>query len=56
MRTKRLVKEIEEAFSTVTGQEICEEEVTLIQGIQLPRDEEFTLTKDTKASEGDIKK
>ena len=47
-------KEIAEAFSTMTGQEICEEEVSLIQGIQLPREEESNLTEDTKALEEDV--
>ena len=42
------------AFSTVTGKEICEEEVSLIQGIQLQEEEESNLTKDTDASEGDV--
>ena len=51
---KATVKEIVEAFSTMTGQEICEEEVSLIQGIQLPEEEESNLTEDTEASEGDI--
>ena len=51
---KATVKEIAEAFSTMTGQEIFEEEVSLIQGIQLPEEEESNLTKDTEASEGDV--
>ena len=33
---KPTAKEIAEAFSTMTRQEICKEEVCLIQGIQLP--------------------
>ena len=45
------MKEIAEAFSIVTGQEISEEEVSLILDIQLPEDE-GDLTKDTKALEG----
>ena len=51
---KATVKEIAEAFSAMTGQEICGEEVSLIQGIQLPEEEEFNLTEDTEASEGDV--
>ena len=47
-------KEIAEAFFTMTGQEICEEEVSLIQGIQLPEEKESNLTKDTEASEEDV--
>ena len=50
---KATAKEIAEAFSTITGQEICEEEVSLIQDIQLPEDEESDLTKDVEALEGD---
>ena len=38
----------------MTGQEICEEEVSLIQGIQLPEEEQFNFTEDTEASTGDI--
>ena len=34
----------------MTGQEICEEEVSLIQGIQLPDKEDSNLIKDTEAS------
>ena len=44
---KPTAKEIAEAFSTMIGQEICEEEVSLIQGIQLPDKEDSNLTKDT---------
>ena len=44
-------KEIAEAFSAVTGQEISEEEVSLIQDIQLPKEEMNGSTKDTEASE-----
>ena len=51
---KATVKEIAEAFFATTGQEICEEEVSLIQGIQLPEEEESNLTKDTEALEGDV--
>ena len=36
----------------MTGQEICEEEVSLIQGIQLPEEEESDQTEDSEASEG----
>ena len=50
---KATAKEIVEAFSAVIGQEICEEEVSPIQDIQLPEDEESDLTKDVKALEGD---
>ena len=48
---KTIVKEISEAFSAVTGQEISEEEVSLIQGIQLPDDEVDDQTKDIEALE-----
>ena len=48
---KPTAKEIAEAFSTVTGQEICEEEASLIQGIQLPDKEDSNLTEDTEALE-----
>ena len=51
---KHTAKEIAEAFSAVTGQEICEEEVSLIQGIQLPEEEESNLTEDTEALEEDV--
>ena len=47
---KPRAKEIAEAFSTMIGQEICEEEVSLIQGIQLPDKEDSNLTEDTEAS------
>ena len=47
---KTIAKEIAEAFSAVTGQEISEE-VSLIQGIQLPEDEVDDQTKDMKALE-----
>ena len=48
---KTIAKEIAEAFSAVTGQEISEEEVSLIQGIQLPEDEVDDQTKDMEVSE-----
>ena len=51
---KPTAKEKAEAFPAMTGQEICEEEVSLIQGIQLPEEEESNLTKDTDASEEDV--
>ena len=51
---KPTAKEIAEAFSTVTGQEICEEEVSLIQGIPLPDEEDSNLTEDTEASEEEV--
>ena len=51
---KPTAKEITEAFSTVTGQEICKEEVSLIQGIQLPDEEDPNLTKDTEALEEEV--
>ena len=44
-------KEIAAAFSAVTGQEISEEEVSLIQDIQLPEEEINGSTKDTEALE-----
>ena len=44
-------KEIAAAFSAVTGQEISEEEVSLIQDIQLPKEEMNGSTKDTEALE-----
>ena len=50
---KTTVKKIAEAFSAVTGQEISEEEVSLIQGIQLPEDEVDDQTKDVEALEED---
>ena len=43
---KATAKEITEAFSAVTGQEISEEEVSLIQDIQLPGDEVDDETED----------
>ena len=48
---KTIAKEIAEVFSAVTGQEISEEEVSLIQGIQLSEDEVVDQTKDMEASE-----
>ena len=44
-------KEIAEAFSAVTGQEISKEEVSLIQDIQLPKEEMNGSTEDTEPSE-----
>ena len=44
-------KEIAAAFSAVTGQEISEEEVSLIQDIQLPKEEINDSTEDTEALE-----
>ena len=44
-------KKIAEAFSAVMGQEISEEEVSLIQDIQLPKEEMNGSTEDTEASE-----
>ena len=44
-------KEISEAFSAVTGQEISEDEVSLIQDIQLPEEEMNSSTQDTEALE-----
>ena len=51
---KPTAKEITEVFSTVTGQEICKEEVSPIQGIQLPDEEDSNLTEDTEASEEEV--
>ena len=51
---KATTKEIAEAFSIMTRQEICEEEVSLKQGIQLPEKEESNLTKDTEALKGGV--
>ena len=51
---KPTIEEIKEAFSAVTGQEICEEEVSLIQGIQLPDEENTNLTKDTEVLEEEV--
>ena len=44
-------KEIAVAFSVVMGQEISEEEVSLIQDIQLAKEEMNSSTEDTEASE-----
>ena len=44
-------KEIAEAFSAVMGQEISEEEVSLIQNIQLPEEEMNGSNEDTEALE-----
>ena len=51
---KPTAKEKAEAFSAMTGQQICEEEVSLIQGMQLPVEEESNLTENTEASEEDV--
>ena len=48
---KTTAKEIVEVFSAVTGQEISEEEVSLIQDIQLPEDETDNPAEDEEASE-----
>ena len=48
---KTTAKEIAKAFSTVTGQEISEEEASLIQNIQLPEDEVDCQNEDLEASE-----
>ena len=48
---KTIAEEIAEALSTVTGQENSKEEVSLIQGNQLPEDEVDDQTKDLKALE-----
>ena len=48
---KTTAKEITEAFSAVTGQEISEEVVSLIQDIQLPEDETDNPAEDVEASE-----
>ena len=48
---KTTAKEIAEAFSAVTGLEISEEEVSLIQDIQFPEDETDNPAKDVEASE-----
>ena len=51
---KLTAKEIAEAFSIMTGQEICKEEVSLIQGIQLPDEKDSNLTEDTEALEEEV--
>ena len=48
---KTTAKEITKAFSAVTGQEISEEEASLIQNIQLPEDEADCQNEDLEASE-----
>ena len=50
---KTSAEEIAEAFSAITGQEISEEEASLIQDIQLPKDEVKDPDEDIKTSEGD---
>ena len=50
---KTSAKEIAEAFSAVTGQEISKEEVRLIQNIQLPEDEVEDPDEDIETSDGD---
>ena len=50
-KDQNTAKEIAAAFSAVTGQEISEEEVSLIQDIQLPKEEMNGSTKDSEASE-----
>ena len=42
-------------FSAVLGQEISEEEVSLIQSIYIPEEEVEDPTKDNEASEGETK-
>ena len=48
---KKLTVEIAVAFSAVSGQEISEEEVSLIRDIQLPKEEMNGSTEDIEASE-----
>ena len=48
---KTITKEITKAFSTVMGQEISEEEASLIQNIQLPEDEANCQNEDLQTSE-----
>ena len=50
---KTSAKEIAEAFSAITGQEISKEEVSLIQDIQLLEDEVKDPDEDIETSEGD---
>ena len=50
---KTSAKEIAEAFSANTGQEISKEEVSLIQDIQLTKDEVKDPDEDIETSEGD---
>ena len=54
-KDKTTAKEITEAFSAVTGQEISEEEISLIQNIQLPEDEMDSPDEDAEASEEENK-
>ena len=51
MENKTTVKEIAKTFSAVMGQEILEEEASLIQNIQLLGDEVDCQNKDLEASE-----
>ena len=48
---KTTAKEITEVFSTVTGQKISLEDVSLIQDIQLPEDETNNPAEEVEASE-----
>ena len=48
---KKTAKEITEAFSAVTAQEISKEEASLIQDIQLPEDETDNSAEDVEALE-----
>ena len=52
---KTIAKEITEAFSAITGQEISKEEVSLIQDIQLPEDETNNPAEDVEALEEENK-
>ena len=52
---KATTKEIDEVFSAVSGQEISEVEVSLIQSIQILEEEVEDPTKDNEASEGETK-
>ena len=45
-------KEIAEAFSTVTGQEITEKEINLIQDIQLPDEVDGSHRRNSDSSDG----
>ena len=51
MENKTTAKEITEAFSAVMGQEISEEEASLIQNIQLPEYEVSCQNEDLETSE-----
>ena len=53
-KDKTSAKEIAEAFSVIIGQEISEEEFSLIQDIQLPEDEVKDPDEDIETSEGDV--